>query len=148
MPARVRLAGNCVFRTNTDEWVTCGPSHPLRFETEAATGGLKPYVHVRADLWARATRAVWLDLVELGEVREIAGLKMFGVVSAGEFYAMAPASILLDDAAAEPGKLRPGLSVAVHVDERRSTGAGVDERPSMPVRDNDALALSVGDARQ
>jgi len=143
MPARVRLAGNCVFRTNTDEWVTCGPSHPLRFETEAATGGLKPYVHVRADLWARATRAVWLDLVELGEVREIAGLKMFGVVSA-----MAPASILLDDAAAEPGKLRPGLSVAVHVDERRSTGAGVDERPSMPVRDNDALALSVGDARQ
>jgi uncharacterized protein len=80
------------FRTNLDEWVTCGPGHPLRFETEAATGGLKPYVHVRADLWAKTTRAVWFELVELGEAREIAGTEMFGVVSAGEFYAMAPAS--------------------------------------------------------
>jgi hypothetical protein len=81
-------------RTNVDEWVTCGPGHPLRFETEGATGGLKPYVYVRADLWAKTTRAVWFELVELGEVREIAGMEMFGVVSAGEFYAMAPASSL------------------------------------------------------
>jgi hypothetical protein len=77
-------------RTNVDDWVTCGPGHPLRFEAEAA-GGMKPYVHVRADLWAKATRAVWFELVELGEVREIAGTEMFGVASAGEFYAMAPA---------------------------------------------------------
>lgn len=82
------------FRTNVDDWVTCGPGHPLRFETEAATGGLKPYVHVRADLWAKVARAVWFELVELGEEREVGGTAMFGVASAGEFYAMAPASSL------------------------------------------------------
>ena len=80
------------FRTNVDDWVACGPGHPLRFEPEIATGGLKPYVHVRSDLWAKVTRAVWYELVELGEAREIAGTEMFGVVSAGEFYAMAPVS--------------------------------------------------------
>src|SRR2546430_15318804 len=33
------------FRTNVDDWVACGPNHALRFEPEAATGGLKPYLH-------------------------------------------------------------------------------------------------------
>jgi hypothetical protein len=42
------------------------------------------------------TRAVWYDLVELGEEREIGGTEMFGVVSGGEFYAIAPASSLED----------------------------------------------------
>jgi hypothetical protein len=80
-------------RTNVDDWITCGPGHPLRFETEHAGGGLKPYVHVRSDLWAKATRAVWFELVELGETREIGGTEMFGVASAGEFYAMASAGL-------------------------------------------------------
>jgi uncharacterized protein len=84
------------FRTNVEDWVACGPGHPLRFETETTTGGLKPYVHVRSGLWAKATRAVWYELVELGEVSQIAGEEMFGVVSAGEFYAMAPARSLKD----------------------------------------------------
>jgi uncharacterized protein len=86
-------------RTNVDDWVTCGAGHPLRFETEAAAGGLKPYVHVRSGLWAKATRALWYDLVELGEVREVGGTQMFGVASAGEFYAMAPAAVLGDGGA-------------------------------------------------
>jgi hypothetical protein len=84
------------FRTNVDDWVTCGPEHPLRFEPEAGTGGLKPYLHVRRGLWARVTRAVFYDLVDLGEAREIAGTLMFGVASAGRFYAMAPADGLED----------------------------------------------------
>jgi uncharacterized protein len=84
------------FRTNVNDWVACGPEHPLRFEPEAATGGLKPYVRVRSGLWAKVTRAVWYDLVELGEEREIGGTEMFGVASGGEFYAMAPASSLGD----------------------------------------------------
>jgi hypothetical protein len=81
-------------RTNVDDVVTCGPDHPLRFETEAVTFGLKPYVHVRSGLWAKATRAVWYELVELGEVRMIGATEMFGVASAREFYAMAPAADL------------------------------------------------------
>ena len=84
------------FRTNVDDWVVCGPDHPLRFRPEAATGGLKPYLHIRRDLWAKVTRALFYDLVDLGEARDIDGTLMFGVASAGEFYAMAPADSLAD----------------------------------------------------
>src|SRR3954466_1374455 len=82
------------FRTNVDDWVACGPEHRLRFEPEPDTGGLKPYLHVRRDLWAKVTRALFYDLVELGEERELAGENMFGIVSGGEFFAMAPADSL------------------------------------------------------
>jgi len=79
------------FRTNVDDWVACGTGHALRFEPEPGTGGLKPYLHVRRELWAKVTRALFYDLVELGEEREVAGELMFGVQSGGEFFAMAPA---------------------------------------------------------
>jgi hypothetical protein len=82
------------FRTNVDDWVACGPDHPLRFEPERDTGGLKPYLHVRRDLWAKVSRPLFYDLVELGEEREIAGERMFGVASGGEFFIMAPADSL------------------------------------------------------
>jgi uncharacterized protein len=82
------------FRTNVDDWVACGAEHALRFEPEPRTGGLKPYLHVRRDLWAKVSRALFYDLVELGEEREIAGRRMFGVTSDGEFYVMAPADHL------------------------------------------------------
>jgi hypothetical protein len=84
------------FRTNVDDWVDCGPGHALRFVPEAATGGLKPYLHVRRDLWAKVSRALFYDLVGLGEVRDVAGTLMFGVASGGEFYAMAPADSIAD----------------------------------------------------
>ncbi len=84
------------FRTNVDDWVVCGPEHPLRFEPERETGGLKPYLHVRRNLWAKVTRALFYDLVELGEERDIDGTSMFGVASGGEFYPMAPAATLED----------------------------------------------------
>ena len=82
------------FRTNVDDWVTAGPGHALRFEPEEDTGGLKPYLHVRRDLWALVTRALFYDLVELGEERDVDGRRMFGVTSGGEFFAMAPAESL------------------------------------------------------
>jgi hypothetical protein len=82
------------FRTNVDDWVACGQGHPLRFTPEPDTGGLKPYLHVRRDLWALVTRALFYDLVELGEEREVDGKRMFGVTSGGEFFVMAPADSL------------------------------------------------------
>ena len=82
------------FRTNVDDWVACGPEHALRFEPEQGTGGLKPYVHVRRDLWAKVTRARFYELVELGEERDVGGERMFGVASSGDFFAMAPADSL------------------------------------------------------
>jgi hypothetical protein len=39
---------------------------------------------------------LFYDLVELGEEREVGGQRMFGVVSAGEFFAMASAESLRD----------------------------------------------------
>jgi len=84
------------FRTNVDDWVECGPEHGLRFEPQAGTGGLKPYLHVRRDLWAKVTRALFFDLVELGEERELKGRAMFGVTSRGVFFPMAPADQVRD----------------------------------------------------
>jgi hypothetical protein len=78
------------FRTNVDDWVVCDSAHRLRFEA-AADGGLTPYLHVRADLWAKVTRALYYDLVDMGEERMIDGRRMFGVASAGDFFAMADA---------------------------------------------------------
>ncbi len=79
------------FRTNVDDWVDAGLDHALRFEPEA-TGGLKPYLHVRSELWAKVTRALFYDLVELGEERVVEGRPMFGIASGGAFFAMADAS--------------------------------------------------------
>jgi hypothetical protein len=82
------------FRTNVDDWVACGKDHALRFEPEPGTGGLKPYLHVRRDLWAKVSRPLFYDLVELGEERDVDGRRMFGVASGEEFFAMAPADSL------------------------------------------------------
>jgi hypothetical protein len=84
------------FRTNVDDLVTCGDEHALRFEMQSETGGLKPYLHVRQNLWALVTRPLFFDLVELGEERELDGVLMFGVLSAGRFFAMAPADCMKD----------------------------------------------------
>jgi uncharacterized protein len=78
------------FRTNVDDWVRCDSEHRLRFEA-AADGGLTPYLHVRADLWAKVTRPLYYDLVDIGEERVVDGREMFGVASSGEFFAMADA---------------------------------------------------------
>lgn len=78
------------FRTNVDDWVSCDADHPLRFEPERDTGGLKPYLHVRRGLWAKVTRTLFHDLAALGEERDVEGRRMFGIASAGAFFAMAP----------------------------------------------------------
>ncbi len=71
------------FRTNVDDWVDAGPGHALRFEPQPVNGGLKPYLHVRRELWAKVTRALFYDLVALGEERVVQGKPMFGVASGG-----------------------------------------------------------------
>ena len=83
------------FRTNVDDLVTVGPDHPLRFE-RGGVGGIKPYVRVRGELWARVTRALAFDLIALGEERAIGETRMFGVSVGGDFYSIAPASEAAD----------------------------------------------------
>ena len=84
------------FRSNVDDWIACGVEHALRFEPENHSGGLKPYLHVRRDLWALVKRALFYDLVDLGEERDVDGVRMFGVVSSDVFFAMAPADSLAE----------------------------------------------------
>jgi len=83
------------FRTNVDDLVTVGPDHQLRFERDGF-GGIKPYVRVRGELWARVTRALAFDLIALGEERAIGETRMFGVSVGGDFYSIAPASEAAD----------------------------------------------------
>ncbi len=79
------------FRTNVDDLVEVGPDHPLVFD-RGPDGAVKPRVHVRRDLWARVTRALTYDLVELGEERDVDGTRMYGVAVAGGFVPIAPAA--------------------------------------------------------
>jgi hypothetical protein len=81
------------FRTNVDDLVQVDDEHPLRFETDVG-GGVKPYVKVRGGLWARVTRALTYDLIDLGETRDLGEAETFGVSAAGAFYPIAPADKL------------------------------------------------------
>ena len=58
-----------------------------------------------------------------------------------------PVRIVLEDHAAELGKLRPGLSVIVRVDTRHSTGVPADERQGPPGHD-EPQGTPVRDARR
>ncbi|MGH6936283.1 MAG: DUF1285 domain-containing protein, partial [Methylocella sp.] len=78
------------FRTNVEDLVEAGFNHPIRF-VKAACDGIKAYIHVRGDLWALVTRALLLELVELGEIREHDGARCFGVVSTSSFFPIATA---------------------------------------------------------
>jgi uncharacterized protein len=72
------------FETNVDDSVTVDAAHPLRFADETVTGGLKPYVLVRANLEALVVRALFYDVVALGVVER----EWFGVWSSGQFFPM------------------------------------------------------------
>jgi hypothetical protein len=76
-----------VFRTNVDDIVTAGPEHPLRFETEPESGGLKPYLLVRGRLEALVTRALCYDLFEIAATEAGRGP---GLWSAGAFFPLEP----------------------------------------------------------
>ncbi len=89
---RMRMeAEKLIFTTNVEDDVEADQLHPLRFEIEAG-GGLKPYILVRDNLWALVKRALFYDLVALGETRDVDGVAMFGVTSHGTFFAMATAA--------------------------------------------------------
>ena len=70
------------FRTNVGDVVDAGPDHRLRF-TLAADGGLIPYIHVRAGLDARLTRAL---LHEIAGLVEADGAGRLGLFAGGLFH--------------------------------------------------------------
>lgn len=86
------------FRTNVGDVIEAGKDHPLRFPGHGPGHGkdseLKPYLHVRGRLEALVSRAVMYELVELGEMAEVAGRDMFVVRSGGETFPVMPADEL------------------------------------------------------
>jgi uncharacterized protein len=76
------------FETNVDDQVTVDNDHPLRFENETGTGGLKPYVIVRTNLEALVARSLFYDLAQIGQTEG----DWFGVRSSGLFFPMQRAS--------------------------------------------------------
>ncbi len=81
------------FRTNVEDEMTVDAAHPLRFELEEGTDGLKPYVLVRGRLEALVNRPIFYDLVAAGTVaRQDDGEDWYGVWSAGRFWPMARAA--------------------------------------------------------
>ena len=85
-----------VFRTNLDDLVPCDRDHRLRVEIRA-DGEPRPYLYVRRGLWARLTRAVFLDLAERAEERVVDGRPVFGVASGGAFFTLGPAEAVEED---------------------------------------------------
>jgi len=75
-------------RTNVGEAMDIGPDHPMRFEPEPETDGVKPYVMVRGRLEALCLRSLLYELVEIGGEEDVDGDVWFGVWSSGIFYPM------------------------------------------------------------
>ena len=87
------------FRTNLDELVTADHDHPIRVALDPESGEPRPYVTVRPGLEARIGRAVFYEMVALGQCECIGGRDILGVWSEGVFFPIDEVPAL--DAAAE-----------------------------------------------
>ena len=77
------------FSTNLGEKVIAGPEHGIVLRPVNGDE-LAPYLHIRGGLEARIARAVYYDLVALGERRQMDGVEEFGVWSDGHFFPFGP----------------------------------------------------------
>ena len=78
-----------IFRTNLEEEIPAGSAHPIRVTVDATTGEPRPYVLVRDGLDALIARAVYYQLVELGQEEACQDGTRYGVWSAGMFFPLA-----------------------------------------------------------
>ena len=86
-------AQQLTFRTNVDDEVTAGADHPIRVAFDEATAEPAPYVEIRPGLEALIARAVYYELVGMGETAQRDGMDVLGVWSGGEFFTLG----MLDD---------------------------------------------------
>jgi uncharacterized protein len=78
--------GRLRFLTNVGDEVVAGPEHPIRVEYRGAEP--RPYVHVRGQLKARVSRAVFYELVAMAEERATETGRELGVWSDGEWFSL------------------------------------------------------------
>jgi uncharacterized protein len=79
------------FRTNIDQVITAGPSHPIRIAHDILTCEPTPYILIRpgagaAGVEARIGRAVYYELTALAVPHWVSGRRMLGVWSSGAFF--------------------------------------------------------------
>jgi len=74
------------FRTNLDQIITADADHPIRVHLDPHTREPRPYVTVRPGLEAKINRAVFYELVALGETETLDGREVLGVWSEGVFF--------------------------------------------------------------
>jgi hypothetical protein len=79
------------FRTNVDEVVSAGPSHPIRVARDPASDAPIPYIMVRDGLEARINRAVYYELVALAVPEQLNGGRCLGVWSRRSFFPLGDA---------------------------------------------------------
>ncbi|MBU1385637.1 MAG: DUF1285 domain-containing protein [Alphaproteobacteria bacterium] len=68
--AMTQADGVLSFTTDVGDVVEAGDEHPIRVETDEATGEPAPALHVRAELWARIARPVFYELVEMADLED------------------------------------------------------------------------------
>ena len=80
------------FRTNVDQVVAAGAEHPIRVKHDCLTREPTPYITVRTSdgvaLEARIGRAVYYELVALAVPGMVAGRRVLGVWSQGQFFSL------------------------------------------------------------
>jgi hypothetical protein len=74
------------FRTNLDDEITAGATHPIRVHYGPGSEEPRPYILVRDGLDARILRPVFYELVEFAEARCIAGEEVYGIWSRERFF--------------------------------------------------------------
>ncbi len=74
------------FRTNIDQTVIMNEDHPLRIEIDAVSAEPAPYIALDHGLEAKLSRAVFYELVDLGQSEDIGGDQIYGVWSGGHFF--------------------------------------------------------------
>jgi len=80
-------------RTNLGDEVTIGPDNPVRFEHDAGTGGLIPYVLLRDGLEARCSRSVAFELAALASEETYGGMPCLGLWSEHVFFPICAAQL-------------------------------------------------------
>ena len=79
--------------------MTANAEHPIRVHLCPKTREPRPYVTIRPGLEAKISRAVFYELVALGQTELVDGREMLGVWSEGVFFPIDEIRML--DAAAE-----------------------------------------------
>lgn len=80
-----------IFTSNVADKAEAGPDHQITYRKRPNADDFAPYINMRARLEAKISRAVFYELIELGESHSRGGAEEFGVWSNGMFFSFGDA---------------------------------------------------------